>query len=190
MTEKAPDSKREELEQHHELLHDTPEKATEQMAHPERQTEEVKPQTDIEALSSQAETHAISREVSLRDDQESQRNEPLLGMQQHLKSSAYEKTMGKVQAQLKPVSRSFSKLIHKPAVDAVSDLGAKTVARPAGLLGGGIVALIGSGAILFMAKYYGFTYNFFVYVGLFAGGYIVGVLLELAMRHLRKRKTG
>lgn len=89
-----------------------------------------------------------------------------------------------------PVQRQFSKLIHQPAVRATSEAAARTVSRPSGLLGGGLVALVGTSSYLYLAKHIGFSYNYGVFALLFIGGFILGLVLEfilhLAISHSRQ----
>jgi hypothetical protein len=73
----------------------------------------------------------------------------------------------------------LSKVIHQPVVRAVSEVAAKTISRPSGLLGGGIVAFLGSAGYLYFTKYIGLPYNYFIFTLLFLGGFVVGLSLEL-----------
>jgi hypothetical protein len=66
-------------------------------------------------------------------------------------------------------------------VQAVSEAVGKTVSRPSGLLGGGLVAFLGSGSYLYLAKHIGFQYNYFVSTVLFIIGFGIGLGLELAV---------
>lgn len=102
------------------------------------------------------------------------------------KKAAYRKTLRHVQRQLPKRERGFSKVVHQPVVEKVSEVGSKTVARPSGLLTGGICALLGSSIILYMSKHYGFRYNFFVFILFLVGGFFVGLLLELLWKSAKK----
>jgi hypothetical protein len=75
--------------------------------------------------------------------------------------------------------RALSRVIHQPVIRVVSEAAGKTVSRPSGLLGGGLVALLGTSGYLFYAKHMGFEYNYFVFTALFIGGFAVGIGLEL-----------
>jgi hypothetical protein len=75
--------------------------------------------------------------------------------------------------------RNLSRVIHQPVVRAVSEGAAKTVTRPSGMLGGGLVAFLGSGSYLILAKYLHFSYNYSISLALFVGGFGFGLLLEL-----------
>lgn len=102
------------------------------------------------------------------------------------KKAAYKKTLRHVQRQLPKRERAFSKVIHQPVIEKASDIGAKTIARPSGVLAGGVCALIGSGFVFYMAKHYGFTYNFFVFLLLLVVGFGVGLVIELLWNTARK----
>ncbi len=105
-----------------------------------------------------------------------------------LKRHMLERTIVKTQKRLSSPERLLSKVIHQPAVDKLSTFGAQTVARPIGLLTGGICALFGTSILLFAAKRYGIPYNWLVVLLLVAGGYIIGCLVELLIRVVRRTK--
>lgn len=115
-------------------------------------------------------------------------HQPTIGLQRELKAEAYEKTIEKVRGHLNPVEHGISKLIHNPVVEPVSELGSKTIARPSGILGGGLAALIGSGIVLYMAKHYGFEYNFTTFLLLLVFGFAAGLIVELLTWLLVRRK--
>jgi hypothetical protein len=84
-----------------------------------------------------------------------------------------------IRRKLSAPQRTLSRVIHQPVVRVVSEAAGKTVSRPSGLLGGGLVALLGTSSYLYMARHIGFTYNYFVFLVLFVGGFAVGLGLEL-----------
>ncbi len=84
-----------------------------------------------------------------------------------------------IRRKLPASQRALSRVIHQPTIRAISEATGKSVTRPSGLLGGGLVALLGTTTYLLMAKHYGFTYNYFVFLVLFVGGFIIGLVLEL-----------
>lgn len=107
----------------------------------------------------------------------------------NVKSKAYKKELHRVQSHLPKAQRSFSKLIHSRPIEAISEVGSKTVARPSGLLGGGIAAFSGTTALVLISRHYGFTYNFFVFIVLLVGGFFVGLIAELVFRSLLKSRS-
>lgn len=105
-----------------------------------------------------------------------------------MKKIAYKKELRKIRHNLKKSEKTFSKFIHNQAIETVSEIGAKTVARPSGILGGGLVALVGSSCYLWMSKNYGFSYNFFVFIILLIAGFFLGLLVEIIVKPLIKRR--
>lgn len=84
-----------------------------------------------------------------------------------------------IRRKLPASQRVLSQVIHQPTVRVISEAAGKTISRPSGLLGGGLVALLGSSTYLYLAEHYSFTYNYFVFLTLFVGGFIIGLALEL-----------
>ncbi len=96
-----------------------------------------------------------------------------------LKRITLQRELQSVRRKLPAAQRLLSKVIHQPAIRAVSETAGKTVSRPSGLLGGGLVAFLGTSAYLYLAKHLGFEYEYSVFLVLFVGGFVVGLVLEL-----------
>ena len=141
-----------------------------------------------EARAAIQETASNLQPLALPVDDNPQDNQPLY-IDKTVKKLRMKQSLSQVQRELTPLERSLSKLVHQQVIRAVSEASAKTVSRPSGLLGGGLLAFLGSSAYLFMAKYIGFRYNYLVFVLLFVGGFLVGLLLEAAVRLLRPRSA-
>lgn len=105
-----------------------------------------------------------------------------------LKAIRYKETMRYVRRHLSPSERKLSSFIHTPSVEKVSEVGAKTVARPSGLLGGGLVALFGSVLTLYIARKYGFEVPNSLFMALFVVGFFVGLLGEFIFAGFTMRK--
>jgi len=149
----------------------------------------VEKQTEQMQESARAVIHETTGNVAplaLPVDDNPQDNQPLY-IDKTVKKLRMKQSLSQVQRELTPMERSLSKLIHQPAVRAVSELSAKTISRPSGLLGGGLFAFLGSSAYLFMAKFIGFRYNYLVFLLLFVGGFVLGLVLELLLRLVRPR---
>ncbi len=100
------------------------------------------------------------------------------------------RTLRAVRRNLTPSEKVFSKFIHNPIINNVSELTSKTLARPYALLSGGIVAIIGSAGYLYYTHHLGYKYNYFVPLLLFAGGLVAGIIVELSYKTIsRSRKT-
>lgn len=95
-----------------------------------------------------------------------------------LRRLMFKRTLTSVQKQLSTPSRAFSKVIHNPAVDRVSTVAEKTIARPKGILVGGFVAFAGCLYTFYLAKHYGFRYNLVIFAILFASGYVITTIVE------------
>ena len=105
-----------------------------------------------------------------------------------LKKDSYKNLLAQTRSRLPAASRQFSKVIHQKQIETISNVGAQTVARPSGLLGGGVGALLGSLTLLYYSKHYGFTYNYAFFFIMFGAGFGVGLLFEVLVRLVRRRK--
>ena len=102
------------------------------------------------------------------------------------KKLAYKETMKHVQAEMSPASRTFSKIIHSPAVETTSDVVGKTIARPNAILAGGFTAFVVTLGLYWLAQYMGFPLSGFEMIGAFIVGWVAGVLFDF----LRVMVTG
>jgi hypothetical protein len=146
-------------------------------------------QKHVESLKQSAESQAISGKEFNVGDKQGESSSQTFGVHKQLKNDAYKRTIHKVQSKLHAPERVLSRVIHQPAVDAASNVAAKTVARPSGFLGGSLVAFIGSAVFLYMARQYGFSYNYAVVFMLFVGGFFLGLILELFIRLIFRSKA-
>jgi hypothetical protein len=153
------------------------------------QEEAKKPEHDhsIDKIQRSIHKEAISAKEITVGEHRQDSDQPVRGVQKELKADAYRRTIKKVQGRLGFTGRVLSKAIHSNLVEPVSEVSAKTIARPSGILGGGISALAGSGAALYMAKHYGFTYNFTTFLILLSAGFAVGVAVEALIGFIRRR---
>lgn len=144
---------------------------------------------DADKLAAEVEKHAKSgEEINQPESPEASDGHEFAAYSQQ-KSQTYNRTLKRVQQRLNISERLMSKAMHHKVVEKVSDNVGKTAARPSGILGGGVVALIGSFALLYVSKKYGFEYNFFVFFLLLLGGFMAGLLLELIIYAIRKAKS-
>lgn len=96
-----------------------------------------------------------------------------------LKSITLKRELQLIRRKLPAPERTLSKIIHQPTVRVLSENVSQTLSRPSGLLGGGLVAFLGTSSYLYLAKHLGFQYNYVVFLILFAGGFVLGLVLEL-----------
>ena len=102
------------------------------------------------------------------------------------KANAYRATLSSIRQTLPTASRRFSKFIHKPSVERISDLTAKTIGRPSLTLGASVFALLGGGLLYFSARRYGFTLSGAEFLVAGLAGAIFGLLIE-AISHFVAR---
>jgi hypothetical protein len=176
--EKAPsaESLKDQQEKLKNLL-DSAEKASHEYEH------------SIENIRDKIEDEAVSgKESSAGDNGRDSQSQHVPIIDRKVKQQTYQKTLHHVQRQLPKAQRAFSKFVHRPVVEAVSEASAKTVARPSGLFGGGLCALIGSFALVWISRHYGFYYNPFVFIALVIAGFALGVLIEWLWHAQKKLK--
>lgn len=131
------------------------------------------------------EQHAISgKEVTVGEKE--QPKSPDFGTYKEMKGQTYKRSLKHIQRQLSGPERTMSKVMHQKTIDTVSEGLGKTVARPSGILGAGIVALAGTSFLLYMAKKYGFEYNPLMFFALILTGFVIGIILELFIRGVQK----
>lgn len=154
----------------------SPEKPKHNKEREHHQSAEQKKHT-IENIQKSIESTAVSgKEYSVGESETP--NEQQYGTTRKLKKSAYKKVIKQTQKSLKGPERSFSKAIHQPTVERVSEVTAKTIARPTGILFGSICAFVVSAVVYYLSKRNGFTYNYLLFLLVFVGGYTLGLLIE------------
>jgi hypothetical protein len=178
--ESAPDLHEGHAEHHngraeHDISH------AEQLRHKQEQTEHLEhARGDIEHEAQS--TEQIAEKLAARESQP-RHNEAHANRE--LKEMAYQRLLTRARRHMRPYSRTMSHIIHQPIVDTVSEVSAKTIGRPSGLLGGGFIALLGTSAYYYITRHYGYSYNPFVFLALMACGFVLGWMLEIAYKSLR-----
>lgn len=163
------------------------ERSAELKAERERAAAERGPERSVDKLKEVAEKAAeiekkpVEKEVA---PVEKRRDTPA---QRRSKAKAsYKKTMKETQAQMKPAARTFSKVIHNPAVEKTSEAVGSTVARPNAILAGSLTAFLFTLAIYVVARHYGYPLSGFETIAAFIVGWAVGLLVD----YLRVMITG
>jgi hypothetical protein len=140
------------------------------------------PNNQVEHLESARKTiekQAVSGESLDINHEAIEPQQPHHYVTKQIKSETYKSTLKQVQKHLSPTEVWFSKFIHQPKIESISEIGAKIIARPTAIISGGLFALITSIIIIAVARHIGFTITPIIFIVLFAGGYILGVVLEL-----------
>ena len=92
-----------------------------------------------------------------------------------------------IRGHLSALGSSFSKIIHQPTINRVSEFSGKTIVRPTAILFGGLFMFIGSTVYLYATYSTNARYNFFVAIFLFLGGFFAGIIIELLYNLFFKR---
>lgn len=102
-----------------------------------------------------------------------------------IKDQSYKKTMSIVQKDLTPSQRFMSRIIHNPVVEKTSDVAAKTIVRPSGIIGGGMIAILGALIVMIVARKIGFEVPNSLFAVLFIIGFFIGIAGELILKLFR-----
>jgi hypothetical protein len=91
---------------------------------------------------------------------------------------SYRSTMQSLRRDLSPGRRAFSRFIHIPFVESLSDTLDQTILRPSVILGATLTALIVGGTLYFNAERYGFPLSGSEFVASLVVGALIGLLVE------------
>lgn len=185
MSEKQPAApERESSHENHELGKDQLEKAAERLKErAEKEAEKDRTHEKHEARKS-AEHEAISgKEHAPGGSEKKSKKEPV---HRSHKQMTYKATMRRVEGRLPAYQRGFSRFVNNDRVDKVSNVASKTVARPSGLLGGGVVAFVALLVVTFYASRYGWEVSGSEFVIFVAVGWVLGLIAELVLKLVRR----
>jgi translation elongation factor EF-G len=187
MSEKAPHNYGEKFEplnehetsQTHERIKQIHENAPEKAEKSAEEIEKISQDAHHEAKSTEEMLHEANKGSTAKESEQ-----PLITFE--LKEIAYQRLLKRARRHLPTYSRAMSKIIHQPAVDAVSEIVSKTVGRPSGIIGGGLMALVGTSIYYYLAKHYGYSYNSFVFLLLMSVGFVLGWCAEVIFKLLKR----
>jgi hypothetical protein len=74
--------------------------------------------------------------------------------------------------------RTFSKVIHTPVIESLSDALDQTILRPSVILGATLTSLIVGGSLYFNAEYFGFPLSGSEFVASLIVGGLLGLFVE------------
>lgn len=94
------------------------------------------------------------------------------------KEASFKKEMARVQAELSPPARVFSKFIHSKPIEKTSEFVGATIARPNAILSGAIVAFVLVLAVYLIAKNLGYVLSGFETIAAFVIGWVIGLLYD------------
>lgn len=153
---------------------------------------EVNPAAQIAEARQEITKESDSRERLLNKlevEQEADDEPTTRPINKELLKITFNKEIGHIRRKLGSLDKVGSKIIHQPLIRSVSEVSSKTITRPSGLLGGGIVAFLGTGTYLYYTKHIGLKYNYTIFLLLLVGGFIIGLLLEALIRMIRGRRS-
>jgi Arc/MetJ-type ribon-helix-helix transcriptional regulator len=186
MSERAPHTPHEKYESSSEQVSDHI-KELERKRHEALKESHEKTDAEVQELHTAAHEEAKSTEQMLdetRRGSPTQDKEPTF-INHELKEIAYQRLLKRARRHLSPYSRAMSKVIHQPIVDNASEAVAKTIGRPSGIIGGGIVALIGTSVYYYLTKHYGYNYKPFVFLALLVIGFVLGWFTEILFKSIK-----
>lgn len=94
------------------------------------------------------------------------------------KEQSFNTTMREVRSQLSPTSRTFSKVIHQPAVEKASEVLGSTVARPNAILSGSLCAFLVTATFYIIARFNGYPLSGTEAIASFVAGWLLGLLVD------------
>ena len=94
------------------------------------------------------------------------------------KKLSYDSTMKEVRSHMSGPSRTFSKLIHAPLVEKVSDATGSTVARPNAILSGAVFAFLLTLGLYLIARMNGYPLTGTESIAAFALGWVLGLIYD------------
>ena len=169
---------------HHELTHQHEQRIKNEQA---QAREKYDTKNSIETARKQIE--AIDHSSSINKAPE-HHERPHHYITKDIKKGVYLHTLHNARAHLSKRERIFSSIVHSDVIEAVSEIGSKTIARPNAIIGGGISMVVGGIILYILARYYGYTLPLSTFIALYVIGFICIVALDaikyLALR-LKKR---
>ncbi len=141
----------------------------------------------LESIKQSVDKTAVSKEDYNTSESAADNAPAATYVSRELKEMGFRRNLNNARRQMSTPARAISKAIHQPVVEKISEVAGPTVARPSGILGGGLFAFAGSAVLLYLTKHYGYRYNYLVFILLFVGGFVAGMFVELIVRALFKR---
>jgi hypothetical protein len=161
-----------------ELLLPSPEQAEPLRAGEADPSKAIKEAREAIAETTRSDRQLKPLEALKKSEKASEPRTPLM-VNRELKATTLRRQQKQIRRELSLPGRGLSKVIHQPAVRMVSEAAGQSVARPSGLLGGGIAAFAGTLGYLYLAKHLGFNYNYLIFLALMVIGFAFGVAVEL-----------
>ena len=172
--ESGAETHSESLKQHRERLNDHHEKPNESKHEKQQRTQEALKEVHEQAVSA-SEYHKP----------QSEKRQPHFTSNKAEKEHSFNTTMHHVRNNLSKTERTFSKFVHKPAVEKASEIVGSTVARPSGIAGATIAAFIGLLLVYGIARFAGFELAGSEMPILLLIGFVAGLIIEWIYKSTR-----
>lgn len=91
---------------------------------------------------------------------------------------AYKKILRQTQNEMSGGSRAFSRVIHNPVIEKVSEVAGSTIARPNAMLMGAVFAFMLTLALYLIARFNGYPLSGTETIAAFIAGWIIGNLYD------------
>lgn len=143
---------------------------------------------EIEKTIAPNETSALKDTLNDAQDSENTLPDSSSYIGDDLRSIVKNREVENIRRRLPSWQRPLSRLVHNPFISSTSEIAAKSISRPSGMLGGGILAFIGTAGYYFLTRRIGMKYNYSIFFILFVGGFIVGLMLEIFIYGLTIKK--
>ncbi len=137
----------------------------------------------------QVEAHAVSGKEIAGKTAERPTEHPHHRVTKEIKELTFSRKLVRIRKRLSLPDRALSGVIHQPTVERVSEVVGKTIARPSGLLGGGIAAFFGTFGLLYVTRQYGYEFNYLAFVLLFVAGFALGATIEIVVFAIKHRNS-
>jgi len=165
-----------ELSEHHERIKEHLERSAENSpSRSHSETESIRHEVHEQAISG-AEMHRPASET---------RQHQSTGYTKKDKSHAFETTMHHTRSKMNTSEKMFSKIIHQPAVEKISDIAGATITRPSGIAGATIASFIGLASVYGIARFVGFSLSGSEMPLLLLIGFVIGILCEWVYKSIR-----
>jgi len=177
--------------QHEHIEHKNPEHIEHRVENNQEQKIELsenEKQEQLEAIHEKIEhEHPLEASEVLSKMNVVEEEHAVLPANNELKKIALTNYLSEIRSNLGGSAKQFSKFIHQPKINTISEFSGKTIVRPSAVLFGGLFMFIGSAVYLYATYHTNAKYNFFVAIFLFFGGFVAGLIIELFYKLILKR---
>jgi len=155
---------------------------------------EVSGERNAEAINearnaAQHEAQAISKDKITESSSFSKENTAVRRVTKSEKNIAYKETLDHIRNEMSAPEKTFSKIIHNPAVENASDAIGNTLLRPNAILGAGICGFVLSGLVYILARHFGYVLSGFETIGALLVGFILGLLYDFFKTMITGKKN-